>query len=77
MQSITHVIYDLAARPECIQPLRDEIEPIIAAEGWTKAAMAKMWKLDSFMKESQRMNGGKSIVTLLFIVWLLIITQFP
>ena len=57
MQSITHVIYDLAARPECIQPLREEIEPIIAAEGWTKAAMAKMWKLDSFLKECMRYNG--------------------
>ena len=57
MQSITHVIYDLAARPECMQPLRDEIEPIIAAEGWTKAAMGKMWKLDSFLKECMRYNG--------------------
>ena len=26
-------------------------------DGWTKVAMTKMWKLDSFMKESQRMNG--------------------
>ena len=26
-------------------------------DGWTKVAVGKMWKLDSFMKESQRING--------------------
>ncbi|KAI0354621.1 cytochrome P450 [Trametes cingulata] len=55
--SITHAIYHLADHPEYIQPLRDEIEPIIKEEGWTKTAMGKMWKLDSFLKESQRFNG--------------------
>ncbi|RPD64678.1 cytochrome P450 [Lentinus tigrinus ALCF2SS1-7] len=55
--SFTHVIFDLAARPEHLQPLRDEIEPIIASDGWTKAAMGKMWKLDSVLRESQRWNG--------------------
>lgn len=37
--------------------LREEIEPIIAAEGWTKAAIDKMWNTDSIFKESQRLNG--------------------
>ena len=54
---ITHALYDLAAHPEWFTPLREEIEPIIAAEGWTKAALGKMWKLDSMLKESQRFNG--------------------
>ena len=54
---MTHALFDLAAAPEYIQPLRDEIEPIVAAEGWTKAAMDKMWKLDSLFRESQRLNG--------------------
>ena len=54
---MTHVIFDLAARPEYIQPLRDEVEQIIAVDGWTKAAMAKMWKLDSFLKECVRFNN--------------------
>ena len=56
-QSIAHALLDLAAYPEYIQPLRQEIESIIAAEGWTKAAMGKMWKVDSFLRESQRVNG--------------------
>ncbi|EMD40104.1 hypothetical protein CERSUDRAFT_45258, partial [Gelatoporia subvermispora B] len=54
---ITHALYHLAAQPEYIEPLREEIELTIAAEGWTKTALNKMWKLDSFMKESQRING--------------------
>ena len=56
-QSVTQALYDLAANPEYIQPLREEVESITATEGWTKAAMGKMWKLDSFLKESQRYNG--------------------
>ena len=40
-----------------MQPLRDEVEAAIAADGWTKAVMDKMWKVDSFLKESQRVNG--------------------
>ena len=56
-QSITHALYDLGANPELLKPLREEIKPIVAADGWTKAAMGKMWKLDSFLKESQRFHG--------------------
>ncbi|KAI5118158.1 hypothetical protein M0805_005780 [Coniferiporia weirii] len=55
--SFTHALLHLAARPEYIEPLREEVERVIKAEGWTKAAMNKMRKLDSFMKESQRYNG--------------------
>ncbi|KAI0329481.1 cytochrome P450 [Cubamyces sp. BRFM 1775] len=55
--SITHAIYHLAERPEYLVTLREEIEPIIQEEGWTKNAMARMWKLDSFMREAQRVNG--------------------
>jgi cytochrome P450 len=52
-----HLLYDLCARPEYIQPLRDEIESVLSEEGgFTKAAFNKLVKLDSFMKESQRYN---------------------
>ena len=56
-KSVTYVLYHLAAKPEWIQVLRDEIEPIVAADGWTKAALGKMRKLDSLFRESQRYNG--------------------
>jgi len=55
--SLAHALFHLAASPEYAQPLRDEIEGIVKQDGWTKLAFGKMWKLDSFMKESQRVNG--------------------
>ncbi|OCH95707.1 cytochrome P450 [Obba rivulosa] len=58
--SVTHALYHLAAQTDYIQPLREEVETVIAKEGWTRAALIKMWKLDSFMKESQRVNGVSS-----------------
>jgi len=54
--SFTHVIYDLAIHPEYVTPLREEIEALIAKEGWTKSTVTKMRKLDSFLKESIRMH---------------------
>lgn len=50
-------MYHLAANPEFIGPLREEMERVIAAEGWTKTAMGRMWRLDSFLRESQRVNS--------------------
>ena len=37
--------------------MREEVDRIIAAEGWTKASMQKMRRVDSFLRESQRYNG--------------------
>ena len=56
-QSLTHALYDLASMPELIEPLRNEIEAIIAEDGWSKTAITKMSKLDSFLKESTRIHG--------------------
>lgn len=60
----TAAIYDLAAHPEYIQPLRDEIQQVIDEDGQDvdgdgvmnlkKSSMPRLWKLDSFLKESQR-----------------------
>lgn len=44
----------LLAKPEYIEPLREEIQAIVGQYGWSKDAVAKMVKLDSFMKESMR-----------------------
>ncbi|KAI0937289.1 hypothetical protein AcV5_005232 [Taiwanofungus camphoratus] len=59
--SITHALYHLAAEPKYLQPLREEIESVIAEYGWSKLGIGKMWQLDSFMRESQRMNGASAI----------------
>jgi hypothetical protein len=37
--------------------MREEAERVIAAEGWTKAALGKMHKIDSFLRESMRLRA--------------------
>ncbi|KAI0060666.1 cytochrome P450 [Artomyces pyxidatus] len=59
--SLTHALYHLADNPEYVQPLRDEVEAVVGAIGWTKAAMGKMRKLDSFLRECQRVHGINTI----------------
>ncbi|KAE9393368.1 hypothetical protein BT96DRAFT_943934 [Gymnopus androsaceus JB14] len=40
-----------------VQTLREEVETVVRELGWSKAAMGQMRKLDSFMKETQRLAG--------------------
>ncbi|KAJ7644754.1 cytochrome P450 [Roridomyces roridus] len=54
--TISHALFDLTLHPEYIQPLREEVEAVVQAEGWNKAALNNMAKLDSFMRESQRIR---------------------
>ncbi|KIK79214.1 hypothetical protein PAXRUDRAFT_161911 [Paxillus rubicundulus Ve08.2h10] len=53
----TQALYNLAANPQYMQPLREEVELIVEKDGWSKEALAKMHKVDSFLKESQRTHG--------------------
>jgi hypothetical protein len=41
-----------------MQPLREEVESVVRTEGWSKAGMQKLVKLDSFLKESARFVPG-------------------
>ncbi|OSX67204.1 hypothetical protein POSPLADRAFT_1042481 [Postia placenta MAD-698-R-SB12] len=61
---ITHALFNLAAHTQYMQPLREEVEDIIKEHGWTYNAINEMWKLDSFMRESQRLgvNSGVSLI---------------
>ncbi|KAI1176314.1 cytochrome P450 [Nemania sp. FL0916] len=56
--TFTQAVFDLAARPEYVEPLRDEIAMILAEdpELIQKTSLLKLKKMDSFIKESQRMN---------------------
>ncbi|KAE9393370.1 cytochrome P450 [Gymnopus androsaceus JB14] len=56
--TFTSSLFHLASNPELVQTLREEVEPIVKELGWTKAAMGQMRKLDSFMKETQRLSGN-------------------
>ncbi|KAJ3564007.1 hypothetical protein NP233_g8574 [Leucocoprinus birnbaumii] len=60
----TQALFDLAIHPEYIMELRQEVEMAISELGWTKAAVQRMHKLDSFLKESQRLNNmGTMLMT--------------
>lgn len=54
--SVTHALFDLCARPEYAQPLRKELVEVIGKYGWTREGIYNLKRLDSFLKESQRMN---------------------
>lgn len=48
-----------------MQPLRDELEAVVAEEGWSKAGLQKMQKLDSFIKECNRLHPFMSRMLIL------------
>ncbi|KAF8324738.1 cytochrome P450 [Amanita rubescens] len=56
--TMTHSLYDLAARPEYVHPLREEIEAIVEKEG----SVAKMTKLDGFVKETMRLASSAACI---------------
>ena len=37
--------------------MREEIETLVENQGWTKNTVSKMYKVDSFLRESQRFDG--------------------
>ena len=55
-----HCLYDLITRPEYIEPIQCEIRDVLREDGgwrqWQKSSFTKLRKLDSFMRESQRLN---------------------
>ncbi|TFK34046.1 cytochrome P450 [Crucibulum laeve] len=55
--TFAHAVYYLAENQPYMQPLREEIRNIVQLEGWTKEALDKMDKVDSFIRESQRMHA--------------------
>ncbi|KAH8810603.1 cytochrome P450 [Xylogone sp. PMI_703] len=54
--SLHQILLDVAARPELVPALREEIFEAMLKEGGvlTKNNIGALWKLDSFMKECQR-----------------------
>ncbi|KAL4068774.1 cytochrome P450 [Scleroderma yunnanense] len=53
VQALCH----LAANPQYAELLREEVEAVVHTDGWTKEAISKMQRIDSFLKESQRVDG--------------------
>lgn len=75
--ALCFIVLDLASRPEYTQPLRDEIEEVIKQDNieededgvprFKQSSLAKLWKLDSFMKESSRLSKNPSKVALVIV----------
>uniref|UniRef100_A0A0B7K3W0 Uncharacterized protein n=1 Tax=Bionectria ochroleuca TaxID=29856 RepID=A0A0B7K3W0_BIOOC len=53
---ITETMIRLCERPELIEDLIQEIEDVLKVEGWTKTALFNMKRLDSVIKEAQRLK---------------------
>jgi cytochrome P450 len=52
-----HALYDMCAMPEYFEHLREEILDVLREDGgMQKTSLNKMRKMDSFLKESQRMS---------------------
>jgi cytochrome P450 len=53
----THFFFDLCAHPEYLEPLREEMSSVLREDcGFKKTTLNRLRKLDSFLRESQRMN---------------------
>jgi len=59
--ALVNALFDLTTYPNHIKPMREEAERAILQDGWTKAALNNMHQVDSFLRESQRMNGSSPI----------------
>ncbi|KAK3294579.1 cytochrome P450 [Chaetomium fimeti] len=56
------LLIQVARHPELVGPLREEVVEQVAKHGVSVAAMSNMILLDSFMKESQRLNSGSVVL---------------
>ncbi|KIM47830.1 hypothetical protein M413DRAFT_22429 [Hebeloma cylindrosporum] len=60
-KDFANALYYLAASPKHAVPMRREIEGVIKREWWSKDAINRMRKVDSFLKESMRMGNASSL----------------
>lgn len=56
MIAVAQVLFDLCVHPEYVEPLRNEALEVLRKGGYTKQALTDMKKMDSFMRESQRLS---------------------
>lgn len=59
-QSFTHALYYLAADPSLVGPMRAEVDAVLKEENGdlgSRTAVSKLKYIDSFLRESQRLNG--------------------
>ncbi|EOD46159.1 putative cytochrome p450 protein [Neofusicoccum parvum UCRNP2] len=52
----TLAMFQLCARPEWFEVLRAEVVEVLGRDGWRKAALQRLRLMDSFVKETQRLQ---------------------
>lgn len=57
-----HAVYDLCAHPETMLDLREEVRAVLGAHGRTYAALLRLHRMESFLKESGRQLGRHRLV---------------
>ncbi|KAH9043926.1 cytochrome P450 [Lactarius pseudohatsudake] len=57
IHATSSVLYRLLANPGYVEPLRREVEAVVAEYGWTTDGVDKLHKIDSFVRETQRLDG--------------------
>ena len=65
----------LAKHPQYIEPLREEAEKVVSKNGWSEDAVAKMRKIDSFIKEALRFESSRT--SMHFLHCIISLTLFP
>ena len=55
-ETLSNCIIELCDSPEAVQMLREEIVRVLREDGWSKNSLYKMKLLDSFLKETLRLN---------------------
>lgn len=58
LQAATAALYQLCLNPRDVETIREEVEKVVSEEGWNKAALGRMYYLDSFLRETQRMHSA-------------------
>ncbi|KAH9906752.1 cytochrome P450 [Xylariomycetidae sp. FL2044] len=58
--ALTHAIFDLCVMPEYVEPLRLEAQASYSEDNgqWRLSTVQRLRRLDSFLKESQRLNNS-------------------
>lgn len=64
---LRQVLLDLAAHPDLIEPLREEVSQQISTHGVSVAATSSMVLIDSVLKESQRQSAPLGTFSILYI----------
>ncbi|KAJ8518231.1 hypothetical protein ONZ45_g4693 [Pleurotus djamor] len=60
-QNLTQALFNIAAYPQHMQKLRDEVQHTVRTFGWTKEAIDKMVHVDSFLRETLRLNSSLAL----------------